>query len=464
MRETQPAGLFSVGAVPGTVAGQPTGKTVAGDRDVLTEIAIPLGGTFAVDFDFAEAVPAELSGYVYHDRDNDGRRDSGEEGLGGVQIVVSAIDAISPQSPVTVTTDSRGYYIVRGLAPGVYRVVEPIQPAGYLDGLDAPGTVAGQARGTAQNPGDALEQIFLGGGQSGVEYNFGELVPASIQGRVCLADRFGDCNVSAAERVPVAGATVRLRDASGQVLQETKTDADGVYRFTGLRPGTYAVVELTPDGLIDGEEHVGTVGGRTVGRISAADTIAEITLASSQQAIDYDFCEHLPAKLSGYVYHDRDNDGLRESGEEGLAGVQVKLLDEAGQNVAAALTDAQGRYQFVGLQAGVYAAVEVQPDSWIDGLDRAGTVGGQAVGQAANPGDRIGQIRLWWGDEGLDYNFGELRLRLDPRQRPPDRPGRRLLHARRFAAAVGRGRRAVARRRRPDRGRSAHRRAGQLPL
>ena len=87
VRETQPAGLFSVGAVPGTVAGAPAGRTVTGDRDLLTDIAVPLGGTHAVDFDFAEAAPAELSGYVYHDRDNDGRRDAGEEGLSGVQVV-----------------------------------------------------------------------------------------------------------------------------------------------------------------------------------------------------------------------------------------------------------------------------------------------------------------------------------------------------------------------------------------
>lgn len=409
VRESQPEGLFSVGAVPGTVAGQPTGRTVPGDRDALTEIAIPLGGTHAADFDFAEAAPAELSGYVYHDRDNDGRRDAGEEGLHGVQLVVSAIDSISPQGPVSVTTDGAGYYLVRGLAPGTYRVVEPNQPAGYLDGLDAPGTVAGQTRGTARHPGDALEDIVLGGGQSGVDYNFGELLPASIQGRVCLADRLGDCHASAAARTPVPGAVVRLLNDSGDLQAETQTGADGAYRFTDLMPGTYVVVEVTPDGLIDGADHVGTVDGRTVGRIVAADAIGEISLASSQQGLDYDFCEHLPAQLSGYVYHDRDNDGWREAGEEGLAQVPVRLLDEAGQEVAAALTDAQGRYQFVGLQAGVYAAVETQPGLWIDGLDRAGTVGGQTTGQAANPGDRIGQIRLWWGDEGLEYNFGELR-------------------------------------------------------
>jgi protocatechuate 3,4-dioxygenase beta subunit len=410
VRETQPDGLFSVGAVPGSVAGEPAGRTVTGDRDLLTDIAVPLGGTHAVDFDFAEAAPAELSGYVYHDRDNDGRRDPGEEGLSGVQIVISALDRFSPQSPVTVTTDSYGHYVVRGLAPGVYRVVERAQPAGYLDGLDAAGTVAGQVRGRAQNPGDALEEISLGGGQAGVEYNFGELVPASIQGRVCVADRFGDCVAATAARVPLADATVRLLDATGQVLAETKTDADGRYRFTGLRPGTYAVAEITPAGLIDGDEHLGTVEGRAVGRVIADGTLGEITLASSQQAIDYDFCEYLPARLSGYVYHDRDNDGLRETGEEGLANVPLRLLDEAGQPVASTTTDAQGFYQFVFLPAGVYAAVQTHPAGWVDGRDRAGAVGGQTVGQADQPGDRIGQVALWWGDEGVDYNFGEFHL------------------------------------------------------
>jgi len=410
VRETQPDGLFSVGAVPGTVAGQPTGRTVSDDRDLLTDIAIPLGGTHAVDFDFAEAAPAQISGYVYHDRNNDGRRGAGEEGLRQVQIVVSAVDTISPQASRTVTTDSSGYYVVGGLAPGVYRVVQPVQPAGYLDGLDAVGTVAGEIRGQVQNPGDALTGIFLGGGHAGIEYNFGELVPVSIQGQVCVADRSGDCDATASARVPLPDATVRLLDANGQLLAETKTDADGRYRFAGLYPGTYAVAEITPDGLIDGGEKIGTIAGRQVGRRTADGTIGEIVLASGQQAVDYDFCEYLPARLSGYVYHDRNNNGLRESGEEGLSGVSLRLLNDSGQQVAVATTDSLGYYQFVFLHAGVYEVVQTQPRGWIDGRDRAGTVEGRTVGRADEPGDRIGEIALLWGDEGTDYNFGEFLL------------------------------------------------------
>ena len=55
VRETQPDGLFSVGATPGTVDNDPAGRIVVGDPDVLTDISIPLGGLHAVDLDFAEA-------------------------------------------------------------------------------------------------------------------------------------------------------------------------------------------------------------------------------------------------------------------------------------------------------------------------------------------------------------------------------------------------------------------------
>jgi hypothetical protein len=51
---------------------------------------------------------------------------------------------------------------------------------------------------------------------------------------------------------------------------------------------------------------------------------------------------------------------------------------------------------------------QVQPSGWLDGLDSAGFVGGFVVGRAVNPGDRIEQIALLWGDVGTEYNFGEL--------------------------------------------------------
>ncbi len=71
-------------------------------------------------------------------------------------------------------------------------------------------------------------------------------------------------------------------------------------------------------------------------------------------------------------------------------------------------TDENGFYEFDGLLRGKYTLEEVQPAGYLDGKDSPGLVNGQQAGTAENPGDRIKEIMLGWGDEGQDFNFGEL--------------------------------------------------------
>lgn len=409
VRQSQPANLFSVGAILGTVDGRSVGQLDIADPNRITAIEISNGGARAAGYDFAEAAPAAISGYVYHDRDNDGIRSPGEEGIGGVAVRIEPIDVIASQAPVVVTTGSDGSYQASGMAPGRYRVVQLEQPAGFLDGLDRAGTVNGQERGLANNPGDAIAQILLHGGDFGLEYNFGELQPATIGGRVQLADEDGRCFEEATIQRPLADVAVDLLDANGNLVSRTSTDANGEYRFSGLPPGRYTIVEHTPPGLLDGGERVGGVGDEIRGVVVGDDTIGEIMVHSGETADGYDFCEYLPAGISGFVYHDRDNDGVREDGEEGLADVNLVLLDQAGHQLAEKTTDATGRYSFDAWPAGTYAVVQQQPDDWVDGLDTVGQIAGSTVGRATNPGDRIDGITIRFGQHGVNYNFGELK-------------------------------------------------------
>ncbi len=352
-----------------------------------------------------QAIPAAVSGYVYHDRNNNGLRQPGEEGIANVTVRVVPLATVDVQDPINVLTDVNGFYSVTGLMPGTYRIVEVVQPANFLDGLDAAGTVDGLVSGQAGN--DLVESLFLGGGKQGIEYNFGELLPVSIAGRVQLSTREGDCFGENVKHEPVVGTTILLVDTDGNVLNQTITDSNGEYEFTGLFPGTYGVVELTPTGLINGGANVGSVNGFHSGQIIDADTITQIVLASSQTGRNYDFCEHVPSAIAGTVYHDRDNDGIRETGEEGIAGVTVSLFDAQGARVGQTVTGALGQYEFSGLRAGVYSIVEMQPTTWVDGTDVAGTVNRVRVGTAINPGDRMTGVKLGWGDRGIDYDFGE---------------------------------------------------------
>ncbi len=392
--QSQPSGYLSVGATAGSVDGH--GRGVVESENVITQIEL-LGGDDSVGNDFAETLPAALSGYVYHDRDNDGLRQPGEEGIAGAEVRVQYLPPAGPlPAPIVVYSGADGAWSVDGLTPGEYRV-EEVTPAGYFDGLDAAGT----AGGTAQNPGDSITAIQLAGGQAGQEYDFGEIRPASIAGRV-IADRDGDCLFSPGD-VLLAGVTLRLRDAQGNLLATTLTDQNGEYRFDGLTPGMYRVEEVQPEGYFDGGDHVGSAGGTLLD----PDSIIDVALVSDASGSGYDFCELEPAALSGFVYADDNDNGLREPGEAPLAGVSLALLDQAGQPTGVtATTDAAGFYRFEGLRPGrVYGVAEAQPDGYFDGKDTPGTAGGTAQ----NPGDRITDVLLAAAVHGENYNFGELR-------------------------------------------------------
>ena len=408
VREMQPTGLFSVGAVPGTIAGNMVGS--AADPDRLTGIALLDGGPVAIDYDFAEALPAAISGFVFHDQSNDGVRsfNGNEEGIAGVIVEVVPISTISAQTTIRLQTDAAGFYSADGLAPGDYRVVEVAQPPRFFDGLDREGTVDGARRGSASNPGDQIDDIRLFGGDVGIEYNFGEISPASLSGRVHLSSAEGDCFGDEPVLPPLEGVTVQLLNDAGQLLSEATTDINGEYRFDQLLPGEYTLVELTPSGLLDGDEHAGTIGGRATGVVVGNDQIAGILIQSGDEGLRYDFCEHEPAAVSGFVYHDQSNEGVFDATEDAIAGVEVELLDATDQVIAAQTTDASGFYRFEQLPAGNYALREAQPAGWVDGLDSAGTVAGVTVGIASNPGDSIRDVQLGYGEQGVHYNFGEL--------------------------------------------------------
>lgn len=423
--ETQPSGYLDVGAEAGKVAGVSSGTVqddAQGNANVITSIQIPLGGTAATNYDFCEVRPAQLSGRVWHDRNDNGRIDSGEEGLANVMIRVTrtgAKDASQPDpfagtAPIFVRTGADGSYSVTGLPPGLYEVVEinnyPGQAnplAGYLDGQDSLGNVGGTSSGTRSN--DRFSQVELCAGDAGVQYNFGELRPNTISGHVGLATPDGDCvDPASSEYRPLAGVTIRLLDQAGNLVATTQTNAQGQYEFTGLRSGVYTVVEVQPAGYLDGEEDLGMVDGQARGQIGS-DRFSAIALTSGQAGTQYNFCEHVPASISGHVWHDKNDNGVMESGEQRLGGVRVELFDAAANRIADVRTDANGFYEFNNLYEGTYSVREVQPTGFVDGKDSLGTVGGTQRGNGST-NDQFRNVLLRGGDRGVNYDFGEIRL------------------------------------------------------
>ncbi len=339
---------------------------------------------------------ATIAGWVYHDRDDDGNFDTpNEQGIGGVTLELLK-DGVG--TGITTTTSTApgqvGHYEFIDLVPGSYGVRE-VQPTGWLDGKDT----AGSHGGNVTN--DLITGAVLNFGDDGVNYNFGELRPSSIRGRV-HAHSGPECDFDNPE-ILLEGVVIELRDANGSVIDTTTTDVNGAYRFDNLAPGRYSIHEVQPEGFFDGDQRVGTAGGRDDG----IDSILNIVLLSGTDGVNYDFCEHVGVMLSGNVYHDRSNDGVFDRAtEEGIAGVVIQLLDENGNDTGLrATTDATGFYKFNNLAAGKYAVVEVHPSGWLDGIDTPGNLGGIA---ASSPGDAISMVMINWGENGTEYNFGEL--------------------------------------------------------
>jgi protocatechuate 3,4-dioxygenase beta subunit len=362
---------------------------------------------------YAQQIPlATLSGYVYHDRSDDGVFDrtgaNPETGIGGV--TVELLISGTP-SGITTTTNNLGYYEFRNLQAGTYGVRE-VQPSGWIDGKDTPGSHGGTAADESAGRVDRITGAVLQVAQDAVEYNFGELLPGSIRGTI-HADDGPDCDFDNPE-ILLSGVRVDLLDKNGQEIAHTFTDENGEYEFTGLPPGDYSVREHQPQAYFDGAERVGTAGGTASDVAGVYSLITGIHITSDLHATQYDFCEKVPAKLSGWVYHDQSNEGMFDHNtEQGIGGVVVELLDANGTPTGITTTTSTnssnlGYYELTGLTAGTYGVREFQPTDWLDGKDKAGSHGGAAANESAGRVDRITGAVLTFGDEAVEYNFGEL--------------------------------------------------------
>jgi|694.fasta_scaffold00672_18 protocatechuate 3,4-dioxygenase beta subunit len=382
LRQTNLDGRIDGGARQGTIGGNVT------DPNNITQIILG-GGDNAINYDFCDLVPAEISGHVYFDANNNGRRETGETPLPNVLV---QLWNESGQLVGTTRTNELGFYKFENLRPGIYRVTETT-PDGYSPGQASAGSEGGQTDAT----GDVIHTIELGSGVKGVNYDFGELLLGSIQGRV-IVDINGNCIVDALGEMPLPGVRVELLDQNGTIVSTTLTDSEGKYRFEELTAGRYSVREVQPAGYFQGGQRAGSGGGDA----SVVDLISAIDILPGSNLVDYDFCELPPSSLSGFVFVDRDADCTFDQEEPPISGVTVTLLDQTGSVVAATVTDARGHYSFGGLRPGNYSVRQTQPGGYLQGGQKAGSAGGDDSLQ-----DLISSITIAPGATLIEYNFCE---------------------------------------------------------
>ncbi len=159
-----------------------------------------------------------------------------------------------------------------------------------------------------------------------------------------------------------------------------------------------AVATITINATVDAGAS-GTLSNTAT--VSAAESDTNSANDSATQTTEI----AVPGSISGSVYLDANSNGVRESGETGIAGVTITLtgIDILGNSVnRTATTDANGDYAFSGVLPGTYTLSETQPSSFGDGQASVGT---GATGTAGT--NEITGIELGSGANATGFNFGE---------------------------------------------------------
>ncbi|TPW09187.1 MAG: hypothetical protein FD127_4218, partial [Acidimicrobiaceae bacterium] len=282
-----PAGSYSVVEI------QPVGYGSSLPSNNTRAVTVPNTGLTKIDFG---DTLGSVGGFVYVDTNNNGIKVAAEVGIPGATVVLTGVTITGKAVNLTTTTGVDGSYLFSGLlasnAAG-YTIAET-QPAGFNDGKDTRGTINSVSVGTAGN--DVITGVNLGGGQNGINYNFGERNPTGktfVAGRV-FVDADNDGKLDAGE-AGLAGVTITLQGAPGNPT--TTTDGNGNYIFTGIAAGKYTIVESQPTGFDS----------------TTTNTLANVNVPAAGLG-NQNFGE-TQSSLKGFVYVDADNDGVKDVNE-----------------------------------------------------------------------------------------------------------------------------------------------------
>lgn len=346
------AAYEGVGSYSLTIEAVGTGFCV-GPANYLLQVRPELGVTVTVYYDYEEAaIPTTIGDLVWNDYNLNGVLEPGEPGLAGVTVtLLDEFGAPVAGFPPTVT-DIWGYYTFAGVPPGnYYVVVEP--PVGFVPTYDLDGVDGSFSAYVSVVSGEVKDTVDFGLAQ----------VTSTVGDRVWI-DVNGD-GVQDLDEVGLAGVTVQLLDVGGTEVASTVTDANGTYGFAGVSPGTYTVVVSgVPAGYHASYDADGIL----------TDSLTVVALGAGEvwDIIDFGY-QPRTSSVGDRVWQDRNQDGVQDVGEPGLAGVTVELRSGVDTSLlATTVTDGDGAYGFDGLAAGAYLVVVQAPAGYLPSYDLDG--------------------------------------------------------------------------------------------
>ncbi len=316
VQETDPAGYIST-----------TANTVP----------VSVTGAGGVTANFGDQEEGTVSGIVFADTNGNGARNEFEKGITGVTVTLLSGGTVS-----STTTSGDGSYRFAGLSAGVWTVQET-DPEGY------------------DSTTDNTVNVNVGS-ESAATANFGDIPYGTVSG-VVFNDTNGNRVQDPGEK-GVGGVTVNLRDNQDALYASMVTVGDGAFLFSGVAAGTYTVEEIYPTG------YTGTTTNRvviTVGEVENAS--GTMTAFATRDVAAANFGVLQQESISGIVFNDANGNGIQDTGENGVGGVEIQLLS-SGEEIAAT-TAGDGSYSFYNVAPGNYTIQETYPEGYTGTTSRS---------------------------------------------------------------------------------------------
>lgn len=392
-----------------------------------------------------DEAPIELGNRIWNDLDRDGIQDANEPGIANVTVALYR----AGQLIGTTTTDANGQYLFNaanvseGVSPNTaYEIrVNKTQTALISTGLspaNADNTANGDQRDSDASMNGTTAVIALTTGAAGANDHsfdlgfFAERVDLSLTKTVSggpyapgqnitytlTVANATDCTKAGVFAGPCSTATnVMVSDAFPAELTFVSANPAAAYNAATntwavgtLAPGASASLQITAT-IKSGV--TGTIRNYAQVQIQDGPLDIDSTPGNGNPAIapveddEAEVTINLPvASLGDRVWIDKNGNGCQDSGETGLQGVTVALLDANGNQLATTTTDGNGNYLFNNLAGATYSVRFTAPGGYVFTKRSVAACGTDKDSDADPANGRTQNVALSPGQSFLDLDAG----------------------------------------------------------
>ncbi len=312
---------------------------------------------------------ASLGNYVFADNDRDGTQSTGDTPIAGVIVTLIADGAVV----ATTVTSLSGLYSFTGLTPGVPYSVSFSAPANTsasvanqggddtrdsdaINGITAPVTLTSGENNTSLDAGFYYLRFNLSLAKEVVSFPMPLLPGSLIRYRIVVTNQ-GELTATNTQVTDTPPAGLSFSAANSPDFTSNGTAATAV--VATLSPNqsatltiAYTLVASTSAPLTNRAEITADSGddiNSTPGN-SSTNPNEDDTATATIQPVQF-------AALGNFVWDDENGNGQQDTGEPGILGVTVSLVQN-NSIIVTTTTNANGIYSFTGLTPGV--AYQVQ--------------------------------------------------------------------------------------------------------